>query len=69
METHHVVDSHGNRSKVVNSDWLWILVFALLVCVPCFAERLHTQSKRLKSIEERLDRLEQQGLSRATREE
>jgi cytochrome oxidase assembly protein ShyY1 len=42
----------------VKSDWFWLLVFVLFIAGTYIAEALSKQRKRMKDIEERLDRIE-----------
>jgi len=40
------------------SDWFWVLVFVLFMVGTYIAEAFSKQQKRIKEIEERLERLE-----------
>jgi hypothetical protein len=42
----------------MNADWFWLLVFVLFIAGTYVAEALHSQRKRIKSLEDRLGRLE-----------
>jgi len=42
----------------MRDDWFWILIFVLFIAGIYIGEALSMQRKRLKDIEERLDRLE-----------
>jgi hypothetical protein len=45
----------------MKSDWFWILIFALFIAATYIAQAFDKHSKRLKKIEERLERLEHNG--------
>lgn len=45
----------------MNSDWFWLLVFVLFIAGTYVAEALHSQRKRIKTLEDRLDRLDLKG--------
>jgi hypothetical protein len=42
----------------MKSDWPWILVFVLFIAGTYVAEALHSQRKRIESLEDRLGKLE-----------
>jgi len=42
----------------VKSDWFWLLVFILFIAGTYIAEAFSKQRKRMKEIEERVERLE-----------